>query len=144
HRMDVLMSSTADHLYLLDAEGRYLYASPAALRALGRTLGEVVGRTPREGGMPPEGADAVVERVRRVLETGETLVEEAACPTPEGQRTFEYAVSAVGHGEPVGTVAISGRDVTARREAEAKARESEQRYRRLFEGMRDWVLVYRL
>ena len=46
--LDAVLSTTPDHMYLHDVEGRYLYVCPAALDVLGLALRDIVGRTSGE------------------------------------------------------------------------------------------------
>jgi PAS domain-containing protein len=49
--LDDVLSGIADHVYMSDLEGRFIYVSPSAARLLGLDVPEMLGRTWREVGV---------------------------------------------------------------------------------------------
>ncbi|GFO58130.1 hypothetical protein GMST_04550 [Geomonas silvestris] len=124
----ILDAATQEAIWLFDREGKIRLANPAALRRLGRSEAEMIGRSPVEF-LPPELGASRMEKIRQVLETGEPL-------EFEDQREgifFHHSLSPVrdAAGRVAWVVSFS-RDVTAQRSVEASLRFSEQRYAKIF------------
>ncbi|MCX7635871.1 MAG: PAS domain-containing protein [Syntrophales bacterium] len=49
-----VLSASADHIYMYDAAGRYLYVKRAGAEALGKTPAAIIGRHWRELGFPTD------------------------------------------------------------------------------------------
>jgi PAS domain S-box-containing protein len=78
--LDAILSTTPDHFHVHDREGRYLYASPIALQAVGLTADQVVGKNWRDLGFPAEEGRRFEERLKIVIETGQAIRAEMAFP----------------------------------------------------------------
>ncbi len=85
------------------------------------------------------GAAAIAEGLRRVL-AGEsaTFAAEYACHSPDRQRWFTVLIGPVRDDEPRGAIIVHV-DVTARKQAEAQLRESEERFRLAARATRDAI-----
>jgi PAS domain S-box-containing protein len=80
-----ISDSTTDAIFAKDRQGRMLFANPATLKALGKTLDQVLGKTELE--MMPERAQAaraLMENDRIVMETGREMDVEETLPTADG------------------------------------------------------------
>ncbi|MFC2071829.1 PAS domain S-box protein [Chloroflexota bacterium] len=90
----------------------------------------------------PEYHDAVREAVDGVSKTGKTGSYEIRGVGPDGSMSwYETWISLVKRdGEVIGVVHIIS-DITERKRMESEIKESEQRYRELFNGIRDGVMV---
>ncbi|TAF27082.1 MAG: PAS domain S-box protein [Oscillatoriales cyanobacterium] len=134
------IDAVPDALNLTDSEGRWLIANDCALQLLGLDTADYQGKTTAEL------ASAADPRVREILltwqETDETTWEAAtlACtrqvvPLPTGGSNL-FEVRKVPLFNPDGSrkgMAVAGRDITQEVEAEAALRDSEQRFRAIFE-----------
>lgn len=128
-----------------DAEGRIISANPAAERILGLSLDQMQGRTsmdPRWKAIGEDGAELPGEHhpAMVALETGKpvkSFVEGIFNPVQNEYRWI--LVDAIpefvpGHNSPV-RVYSSFSDITERRRAEQEIRDSEERYRHLFDHL---------
>jgi PAS domain S-box-containing protein len=132
-RFAAFMEHVPAAAWIKDAEGRYVFANPEAVRAFGIGREDLYGLTDADV-FPVEIASDFAENDRRVRESGqalrttETLIEDdgphrsivAKFPLPEPDGAPQY----------VGGIAI---DVTPQQAAEDRLRESEARYRALYE-----------
>jgi PAS domain S-box-containing protein len=135
-RYRVLAELSPDGL-LVNADGRLVYANPAAARLLGfADAGEVVGRDPLEF-IQPEYHDMVRARLARAAEAGTVPPEEYPWLRPDGRVVWVEAAGArtVWAGRPA--VQVVFRDASARRRAEAALRRSRERLRAVLENTLD-------
>ena len=129
-----LLNATTEGVMLLDARGRVLCLNDALAARLGCAPEDCVGESAFDLIKPPAVARARRAHFRKVLRTGQPLrfVDERAGRTHDNHiyPSFDAAGRVAG-------VAVYTRDATAQVRAEAALRESEAKYRRLYESMRD-------
>lgn len=110
----VATANTADTLMLIDTSLRVRFIN----RSVGdMTLQQIIGR---EIGvlLPPAAREGVLERLRHLLDTGETATYEFESELPEGVRYFENRAVLV-RDNGIGTgISISMRDITERKRLE--------------------------
>jgi PAS domain S-box-containing protein len=108
-------------IYLKNREGRWLFANPAALAAVGKPADQVLGRTDREIHGDRQRAAASSESDRRVVDSGTTETFEQTVSTPAGERVFLSSKAPFRdlEGHIAGLVG-SARDITAHRELELR------------------------
>jgi len=131
---------TGDIIARLDRDGRYTFLNDAACQFFGRPREELLGVQSAEHVHPedlPSTTQAIREtRVKKELVRGfmDRFV------TPTGTRVVEWNAHPLfdeeGH---YAGAQITGRDVTERKQAEQALRESEERYRDLFENANDLI-----
>ena len=121
-------------LFAVDKEGVFTLSEGTGLDALGLTPGEVVGRSVFD---VYQDVPEVVENIRCAL-----AGEEVTSTVQVGELTFESRYSPLrgDNGEVIGLIGVAT-DVTESKHAEAAVRESEERYRTLFEDSSDAIFV---
>lgn len=116
---ETALSNTEDFNYVLDLEGRFIYANRALLVQCRKELTEVVGNTFSELGYPAELAAHLRQKIRQVIETKHSVKYEAPHKGDDDERHYEHIFVPVmdAHGQ-VEAVSGSTRDVTQRKRLE--------------------------
>ena len=129
-----LIQNSSDLITLYDREGIIHYVSPALERMLGYEPEERVGTT-SFGLIHPDDVSRAQELFAEALRRpGIPLPAEVRARHRDGSWRYIEAVGTNLLSHPsVGAVVFNGRDVTRRKEAEARLREAEKRYRTLVE-----------
>ncbi|MFW5778883.1 MAG: PAS domain S-box protein [Coleofasciculus sp.] len=135
-----ILSASVDHIYLYDRQGKYLYVSVSAAKALGRQPSEIVGKTWREFGLPAPIMASFDAQRQLVFETGQTLTDEISFPTVQGIRQYEYILSPVANADGrIETVVATVRDITERQQIQAELYRRQQEYQTLIENLPDII-----
>lgn len=121
-----LTDALPDLLFRFDTEGNFIDYKPAKIGLL-LPSEMFLGKNVRE--VMPQLADQTLNAIARALETGTVQVFEYQLPAGDVLHTYEARLSP---GGPDNVIAIV-RDVTDQRTNQAQLRESEARYRALFE-----------
>jgi len=138
-RLRAIYDGTYEYIGLLAADGTVLSANRASLEFADMRADDVMGRQFAETPWfdnTPGASDAIREAVHRAA-AGEFVRFETEMRPPSGEsRTFDISLHPVRdeHGKVV-LIVPEGRDVTERHRAEVALRESEARYRALFESL---------
>jgi PAS domain S-box-containing protein len=135
--LGAIVEGTTDAVFAKDLEGRYLMINSAAARILGMPKGEIVGKDDAQL-LPRETARRLAEVDSRVMATGESSVYEEVLDSPVASQSRTYlstkGVFRDAGGNVAGIIGIS-RDITDRKRAEETLRRSEERFRKLAEGI---------
>jgi len=137
--IQAISESTGDVIFAKDFNGSLTYANPATLALIGKSLSQVLGLTDGEFLGDKAAAHAVMVNDRRVMESGIAEDVEEVVPLPDGTRRTWLSRKIPyrdGEGHVVGLLGVS-RDITERAQAQEALRDSEARYRSLFENMLD-------
>jgi hypothetical protein len=130
--MDTILSASPDHFYMVDQDGRFLYASRPGLEALGLQKSDIIGKTEQELGFPPELVEQHQQRREAVFATGETLRGQTIVPTMDGVRQHEYMLIPIHNASgSVQFVVITSRDVTQQMQAQEELRQYRSRLEEL-------------
>ena len=140
----ILFDNLPDPVYVKDSQRRFLITNGAFAKALGHSDPETLNGKTNDELSPPARAAAYRADDEQVLASGQTLanrLEEA--DGPAGERRW-YTTTKVpfrnAAGQVAGLVGIS-RDITERRKVADALRDSESRYRALFEQAYDAIFL---
>lgn len=117
---DTTLSSITDFAYILDRDGRFLFANPPLLKLWGLSLDEAVGKDFFDLKYPDDLAARLQQQVQAVYRTGDVIRDETPYVSPAGVAGhYEYIFSPVRAADgSVEVVAGSTRDITSRKRAE--------------------------
>ncbi len=122
--LDKILAASIDHIYLFDRAGRFLYASPTGLVALGLNTNEVLGKTWRELDFPADLMQRHDAERESVFQTGVPVASEMKFPTMNGIRDYEYVLSPIqGAAGEIDVIVSTVRDVTERNQTEDALRQ---------------------
>jgi PAS domain S-box-containing protein len=111
------------------SDGRFVFEglNPAHERATGLSFGDIVGKEPEQC-LPPAVAAAVTSRYRACLDAGEPALYDEVLDLPSGRRFWQTSLAPVRDPDSGRIVTLVGtaRDVTAYREATARAERSQR------------------
>jgi len=145
--LHALMDNIPDAIYFKDAESRFARINRAHAERIGlKDPEEAIGKTVFDF-YDQEYAREAYEDEQKILKTRQPLIDKIQkIIGTEGQVrwTSVTKVPIVGReGKVTGIVGVS-RDITERKEAEETIRESEEKYRNLFENARDVIVTFDL
>ena len=127
-----------------DLDGRVLSANPAAAVALGYDLEAFVGKGNIRDILAPEVRDRFAEYMTALQEKGFTSGVMVVQTSSGEKRLWEYYNSLRTEGVTTPVVRGMARDITEQRQAAKTLRESEERYRELFENSKDAIYLHDL
>ena len=132
---NTVLSSSADSAYLIDREGRFLYANRRLLEIFGRQLEDLVGKNFHELDYEPWHAEKHMREVAQVFATRTRVVDEIPYRGPTGiYGVYEYIFEPVlGPDGEVEVIVGTTHDITESRRAREALEASEGRSRFLNE-----------
>jgi diguanylate cyclase (GGDEF)-like protein/PAS domain S-box-containing protein len=132
---DAAVEGMADGVVVVDAAGRVADVNPAALAILGMPSARIIGRPAAELMIGPVSLGKLVDGPCPARA-------QAAVSDGDGRKYLDLLASTVGREGDAGRIVVV-RDITGHRKAEQALRESEERYRTLFENATDFVFTLR-
>ncbi|AOF80427.1 sensory box protein [Methyloversatilis sp. RAC08] len=131
--LDSFVSSSSDPMFAKDTDGRYVLFNPESCRLLNTTEAAVLGRDDHSV-HPPVEARQVIENDRRVMQENRVIRFEERLLTADGERVFLSTKGPMhdAEGRVIGLYGVA-RDITDRIRTEDALRDSEHRFRSLFE-----------
>src|SRR5712691_10536958 len=139
-----LVENSRDLICTHDLDGLVLSANPAAAAAVGYDLDEFVGKKTIRDLLVPEVRDQFDQYMARLRKEGTTSGIMLVQTRSGERRMWEYYNSLRTEGVAIPIVRGMARDITEQRRAEAALRDSEERYRELFENDKDAIYVHDL
>ncbi|MDA8231905.1 MAG: PAS domain S-box protein [Magnetospirillum sp.] len=138
-----LIDAVPDLIFLKDAAGQYLTCNKACAEYFGMTAAEIVGRTDFDL-VNPEIAEFFRRQDTLAAASGQPRCNEEWVVRPNGERMLLETSKTPLFGEdgqPLGIIGIS-RDITGRKGIEDALRESERRFRVMFEQASDAMFLH--
>lgn len=140
-RFRALVDKGADMMTITDATGNVIYASPSTERVSGYSAAEFMSRNSLET-IHPDDLVHCLEALQQLASTrGLSLDLTHRFRHKDGSWHWAEGVfTSLFHDPAIGGIVANVRDVTQRKTAECATRESEERFRLLVEGTRDYAM----
>jgi PAS domain S-box-containing protein len=142
HYFRSLIEDTSDLIVVLDLQHRYRFVSPSIERILGQSAEEFIGRSALDF-CHPEEREAVGDELRRIATQGaeERLLRSRVRHKDGSWRVLEWNARPAVDIKGAPCLVGSARDVTARERMLDDLRESERRFRGIFDSSRDAIMI---
>ncbi len=141
-RMKAMLDSIPDMAWLKDVEGKFAAVNDASCKAFGMSYEELLGKTDFDVA-PPDLAKRYVEDDKEVIRTGERKQKEEQWGRGEKDKIWVETIKTPVYNEKGDIIGVSGiaRDITKRKEMEEKLRDSENKFRTLYDSTQDAVML---
>ncbi len=140
NRYRAIVDNASDSIFLKDRNFRYTHVNPSMERLLGLPSSELIGKTDRD--LFGEHAAKEIHRSDAAVLRGQNVHLENTKPVQGVPITFDEVKVPITDlsGKVVGICGIA-RDVTEKRRAEEQVRQSDEKYRALFNNSRDGIYI---
>ncbi len=137
-----MVKGAEDVIFYKDLQSRYLIANDQTLRAFGLPRKEVIGKNDLEIMPDKQEAQKNIEDDQRVFKSGKTVEFTKQMTSADGKEYWFWAVKIPqfnDRGNIVGLVGFA-RNITGQKQAEQSLRESEEKYRAIFDNANDAIV----
>jgi len=132
-RRRILLDESTDAVFSFASDGRYVYVNRAFAEGVGRPLDQIIDKKIWDV-FPKDEADKRFSALSEVFQTGEGKVIEVRVPRTDGDRFYITTITPIKDKQgQAHTVICSSKNITGRKRAEEALRESEERYRNLYD-----------
>ncbi|MFA5336424.1 MAG: PAS domain S-box protein [Candidatus Omnitrophota bacterium] len=141
-QQEAILNNIPDMAWLKDRESRFIAVNEAFGRSCGMDPADIPGRTDFNM-WPKELAEKYRADDKEVVASGKRKIVEERLVEKDGNNIWIETIKTPVYdekGDIVGTTGIA-RDITLRRSLEGKVRESEEKYRKLFEAANDAIII---
>ncbi|MHC5599593.1 MAG: hybrid sensor histidine kinase/response regulator [Nostoc sp.] len=133
--LNAILTASVDHIYIFNRTGCYQYVSRDGATLLGLKPQDIIGKTLQEVDLPADLVEQVDNQRQAVMKTGQPIKDECKYITADGLHYYEYILTPLRNcNQTIDGVITVCRDITEHKRAEKILRESEARFRRLFES----------
>lgn len=140
-RYRMLAEHSPSMIFLLDLHGNVLFVNGRSAAELGMNAEDIIGLN-ISSLFPESTVQRHMQAIRKVIQDGEMIHSELVEPFPTGSRWIDARISPARdkNGTIIAVLGIS-HDITARKRAEQALRESEEKFRTLFEASTDGIVI---
>jgi PAS domain S-box-containing protein len=136
-----IVENSSDQIFMVDRTHKYLFVNKVLADILGKRPEDIIGKSLFEV-YPPETANQFSSNTQNVFATGKSMVVEETMVVNDQDLCISSSLNPILDAER-NVIAVTGivRDVTERTKAERELHETEERFRVIFEGANDGIIV---
>jgi PAS domain S-box-containing protein len=139
-RYRALVEGAGTPITTFDTEGSIIVMNETSAKYFGGAAKDFLGKTMHA--LFPDVADALLERNKRIIETGVVEEHEDLLALPTGNRWFLSSLQPIARPDgDIYAVQVISYDITNRKDMEKTLRDSEEKLRFMFESMGDAIVV---